>query len=135
MSWASTPDADHEPDYGHAPSAEDDGPPEPTLRDAVLAALANAGFRACRGWPSGRGPFPNEVELGEPRDRGGYEVCVVQWFGASKGSARDRLAGAFDAVRRACTKRGLVTADGGGLRLEVGWAGTPVRWSGVGLGA
>lgn len=126
MTWAASADDDHEPDYGPAPCDDADAPDEPTLRDAVLAALAAAGFRACQGWPSGRGPFPNEVEVRGPVERGDYEVCVVQWFGPSKGSARQRLAGAFDAARRACAAQGLTTADGGGLRLDVGWEGTPV---------
>ena len=125
-------DTDHEPDYGYPPPP-DDAPNEPTLRELVVGALCDADFRAVRAWPSGRGTLPNEVMVSPVLDREGYEVCVIQWEGPSKGSAVARHQGAFDAARAALAPLGLYAVHEGGLRLEVGWKGTPEgpweRWA------
>ena len=118
-------------DCDDAPPCSDQ-PAEPTLRELAVGALQAAHFRVVRDWPidylDGRTPMLGEVMLGGPRDADGYEVCALQWWGNAKGAAMAQHRGAFEAARVALAAVGLYAVSDGGLRMEVGWQGTPDGW-------
>ncbi len=128
--WAGP--ADNDAPDGEDALALDDAPPEPSLRSLAADALRAAGFSVVRDWPlnhlDGREPMRGEVMLGDERRADGYEVCTLQWWGPSKGSASSRHRAVFESARLALEAVGLYAVRGGGLTLEVGWKGDPEGW-------